>query len=243
MPASERVGRPVAVTDRLDRNGVRAVARDMVLSLVHLGILLLAAGNPFWTSAWLCIGLGLALQIASAAVLIKTNPEVLNQRGQVVRQDTRRFDRIFVVSWILLTLATSVVAGLDAGRFGWSRMAAPLQMLGALLYLLAYPLGAWAMAVNRYFEPTVRIQDDRGHRVCTSGPYRAVRHPGYLAAIVGAPGYPLLLGSWWAFVPTAAVIALFIVRTGLEDRTLLRELPGYAAYARKTPYRLLPLLW
>jgi len=70
-----------------------------------------------------------------------------------------------------------------------------------------------------------------------------VRHPGYAAAILGAPGYPLILGSWWGLVPVAALMALFVVRTALEDRTLLAELPGYREYAHPTRYRLLPMVW
>jgi protein-S-isoprenylcysteine O-methyltransferase Ste14 len=109
--------------------------------------------------------------------------------------------------------------------------------------LLAYLLGAWAMAVNEHFELLVRIQTDRGHRVVTSGPYRIVRHPGYLAAIVGGLTSPLILGSLWAFAPVVAGALLFTARTALEDRTLREELAGYQEYAARTRHRLLPGIW
>jgi protein-S-isoprenylcysteine O-methyltransferase Ste14 len=136
-----------------------------------------------------------------------------------------------------------ILGGLDAVRFRWSSMPTWLVIPGVLLYLLAFALGGWAMAVNPYFEPTVRIQHDRGHEVCTAGPYRVVRHPGYAATILGAPGFPLVIGSWWAFLTVGAYVLLFVVRTALEDRFLLRELPGYTDYARRTRYRLIPGIW
>jgi len=99
------------------------------------------------------------------------------------------------------------------------------------------------MAVNEHFELLVRIQTDRGHRVVSSGPYRIVRHPGYLAAIVGGSMTPLILGSLWAFAPVLACALLFTGRTALEDRTLREELDGYREYTRRTRHRLLPGIW
>ena len=100
------------------------------------------------------------------------------------------------------------------------------------------------MVVNPHFEKTVRIQIDRDHRVIDSGPYAIVRHPGYAAMI---PGYllpaPLLLGSWWAFLPAVSCSLWLVLRTVLEDRTLLRELSGYEDYAGRVRYRLWPGLW
>jgi protein-S-isoprenylcysteine O-methyltransferase Ste14 len=103
--------------------------------------------------------------------------------------------------------------------------------------------GDWAMVENEHFEQFVRIQHDRDQRVVTTGPYRFVRHPGYLGAVLGALVTPLLLGSAWTFVPAGLVAALFVVRTGLEDRTLRAGLSGYDEYARQTRFRLVPWIW
>jgi protein-S-isoprenylcysteine O-methyltransferase Ste14 len=97
--------------------------------------------------------------------------------------------------------------------------------------------------VNRNLEQTVRIQNDRGHRVATEGPYRWVRHPMYLGMVLALPGSVLLLGSAWAFVPAAVALAALVARTALEDRTLRRDLEGYSEYSKRTPYRLIPGLW
>jgi protein-S-isoprenylcysteine O-methyltransferase Ste14 len=104
-------------------------------------------------------------------------------------------------------------------------------------------LVSWAMASNKFFSTTVRIQDDRGQTVTSSGPYRLVRHPGYVGFLVSNLATPLLLGSLWALIPAVVLEALVVVRTALEDRTLQAELGGYRDYARRVRYRLLPGVW
>jgi len=99
------------------------------------------------------------------------------------------------------------------------------------------------MASNAFFSEGVRIQEERGHVVATGGPYRYVRHPGYVGAMLAQLATPFLLGSPWAFVPGVGSVALYAVRTHLEDRTLIEELPGYREYARRIRYRLLPGVW
>lgn len=135
-----------------------------------------------------------------------------------------------------------VLAGLDA-RYGWSTMPLSMTFIGCLLFLPVIGFGLWAMAVNSYFSITVRIQEERGHQVCTTGPYKFVRHPGYVSFILSVASIPLILGSWWACLASGILIVLIIVRTALEDLTLHRELPGYRDYATATRYRLVPRLW
>lgn len=136
-----------------------------------------------------------------------------------------------------------IVAGFDAVRFGWTDMSPTWWWLGLLLHLPGAVLFVWSMGVNPFFEKTVRIQTERGHRVIDSGPYAFVRHPGYLGFIGWGLSVPFLLGSWWALIPAALSVAGIIVRTALEDRTLAEELQGYTAYAERVGYRLLPRVW
>jgi protein-S-isoprenylcysteine O-methyltransferase Ste14 len=86
----------------------------------------------------------------------------------------------------------------------------------------------------------VRIQVDRGHVVCDSGPYRVVRHPGYAGNILPLLGIVLALGSVWTIIPAVAALIIAVIRTALEDRTLQEELPGYREYTRRVRYRLIP---
>jgi protein-S-isoprenylcysteine O-methyltransferase Ste14 len=132
------------------------------------------------------------------------------------------------------------VAGLDH-RFVWSPVF-PLWLivLGFILTSLGYAFGVWAFVENRFFSSVVRIQTDRGHVVCDSGPYRLVRHPGYAGTILALLGIVLALGSVWTLIPAAVALIIAVVRTALEDQTLQEELPGYRDYARRVRYRLIP---
>jgi protein-S-isoprenylcysteine O-methyltransferase Ste14 len=226
---------------KLNRDGLRNIVGGFLYSLFHLGVLLLAAGKIGWINAWVSAGLNLAYQVVNTLVLLRLNPELVNKRGQSNLKSTKTYDKVFVALWFPLGILVSVVAGLDAVRYGWSRMPLALNVLGVIIYALACLLGTWAMAVNPHFETVLVIQ--REHPVCASGPYRIIRHPGYAAAILGAPSYPLILGSWWGLAALAPFILLFLVRTALEDRTLHQELPGYRDYAASTRYRLLPGVW
>jgi protein-S-isoprenylcysteine O-methyltransferase Ste14 len=136
-----------------------------------------------------------------------------------------------------------IVAGLDH-RFRWSPVFPLwLNVIGFILVAAGYTFASWALAENRFFSSMVRIQTDRGHAVCDSGPYRLVRHPGYAGNILPLPGIVLALGSVWTLIPAAVALIIAVTRTALEDRTLRAELPGYRDYARRVHYRLLPGIW
>jgi protein-S-isoprenylcysteine O-methyltransferase Ste14 len=125
----------------------------------------------------------------------------------------------------------------------WSSVPGWAIVLGYAANLVSIAITAWAQAVNPFFEPGVRLQTERKQHVIDSGPYRFVRHPGYVGALLAFAGVPLALGSWWGLVPTAVASALLIVRTSWEDRLLRENLAGYADYARRVGFRLFPGLW
>jgi protein-S-isoprenylcysteine O-methyltransferase Ste14 len=132
---------------------------------------------------------------------------------------------------------------LDAGRLGWSTMPIAVQIVGYIAFVLSMAVTFWAMATNPFLSTIVRIQDDRGQYVVTTGPYRYVRHPMYAMMFLMWPGTALLLGSWWALLPAVVIVIIFVIRTALEDRTLQAELPGYVDYTQHTRYRLVPGVW
>jgi protein-S-isoprenylcysteine O-methyltransferase Ste14 len=226
---------------RLDRDGVREIVRGTLRYFAHLTILALAAGSAGWTNAWVYTGLHLFLQAAYVVTILRFDPRLLNERGKFIQQDTKAFDKVFYALYAPLTLVVLVVAGLDAVRWEWSSMPGGLAILGVVVSVPTFFFALWAMVVNPHFETTVRLQE--AHQVCTSGPYRFVRHPGYVSLILFALLNPLILGSWWAFVPGGVMALLAVTRTALEDRTLQEELPGYRAYTQVTRYRLLPWAW
>ncbi|MCZ6543656.1 MAG: isoprenylcysteine carboxylmethyltransferase family protein [Planctomycetota bacterium] len=141
-------------------------------------------------------------------------------------------------------LAHLIVAGLDVGRFHFSDTV-PVWLrtvgLAGMAVFLALPL--WAVSVNRFFSPVVRIQEERGHHLVTAGPYRVVRHPGYLGAIFAFPFGGMGLGSWLSLAPLAIPVLLILRRTIIEDRYLSKNLDGYQEYALRVRWRLVPGVW
>ena len=200
-----------------------------------------SAGRLSWLNAWILLTINFAAGIAAMA-LLWNNPELLAERSNT--KVAKNWDKPIVFFVVLLgPVATWITAGFDA-RFQIARSAnLPLLAVGVAVAVLAACLVAWAMHTNQFFSSVVRIQNDRGHVVVTNGPYRFVRHPGYTGMAVFTLLTPLILDSRWALLPASITIAVWVLRTALEDRTLLSELAGYDNYAQKVKYRLLPLLW
>jgi len=211
----------------------------------YAAIIFLAAGRLDWLWGWFFIGLTAIFLASHVVLLVPINPDLLVERAGGLRQEGgKRWDRwLAALAGGVFPIASWYVAGLDL-RFAWSSpkpLAVHLIGMGAVI--LGFALFMWAMVSNAYFSEVVRIQKDRGHKVATEGPYRFVRHPGYTGAILSFLGSPLLLGSWWAFIPTAIGIGGYVLRTALEDKTLQLELEGYQAYTEQVHYRLIPGVW
>lgn len=156
---------------------------------------------------------------------------------------TKAWDKVWAWVYTPVFMSIYVVAGLDAARYGWPATPAGWWAVGFALFLPGTAVLTWSVVVNPFFERTVRIQTDRGHRVIEAGPYRFLCHPGYLGFFGWILSVPLLLGSWWAFVSSLLSGVGLAVRTALEDRTLRRKLAGYAQVAQRVRYRLMPGVW
>jgi protein-S-isoprenylcysteine O-methyltransferase Ste14 len=205
-------------------------------------ILLLAAGRLSWTWAWVYLGICLVSVVINGAIMLRTNPETIAERGRP--QATQNWDKVIGGLWaLLLYLVLPLVAGLDV-RFDWTReFSAAWNLAGAVVLAAGLGLSGWAMIANAYFSTAVRIQSDRGQTVCRGGPYRFVRHPGYVGFILQSLGTSLLLGSLWALIPGCTAAVLMVIRTAFEDRFLQAELPGYREYTQQVRYRLVPGVW
>jgi protein-S-isoprenylcysteine O-methyltransferase Ste14 len=156
---------------------------------------------------------------------------------------TKGWDMAFGIVYTLSVVLTPAIAGLDVGRYHWSGLDVRFAALGILLFMPGAALVTWAMAVNKFFEGTVRIQKDRGQKVITTGPYKFVRHPGYAGMVLIYVAPPLILGSAYALIPAAAIVVGLVVRTHFEDKMLFEELEGYKEYTKKVKYRLVPGIW
>jgi protein-S-isoprenylcysteine O-methyltransferase Ste14 len=224
-------------------------SRALGRSLVSLAILLALiaallfgpAGTLDWPRAWCFIALFVVAMLIAIMVVWRLNPELFAARARV-QAGTKSWDYVFIVLIIGGIAAILPVAALDF-RFGWSQLPDWIVILGYFLFIAGFAVQTWAQAVNRYFEPGIRIQEDRGQTVIDTGPYAAVRHPGYISAVPFSLGIALVLGSKLALVPVAIVFAALVARTLLEDRTLRAELPGYADYTSRVRYRWVPGIW
>jgi protein-S-isoprenylcysteine O-methyltransferase Ste14 len=227
---------------RLERSGVNRILQVLV-SIVMMGLVLfLTAGRIDWPAAWIFLAT-YALTVLTVGVWVaRKHPDVINERGKIAR-NAKSWDKVLMTIYSVMILVLLGVAGLDAGRYGWSVMPIAVQVAGYSALLFAMVVTYWAMAVNPFLSTIVRIQDDRGQYVITAGPYRYVRHPMYAMILLMYPGIALLLGSWWALIPAAVIVIVFVIRTALEDKTLQAGLPGYAEYAQHTRYRLVPGVW
>ena len=230
------------MSDKKPRSAKR-VLQVLGFAAVWLATLFGAAGRIDWLRGWIFVVLYSAGMAAAGAAIKRFNPGLIEARAKWRHKDTKRFDRVILAIYFPMTLVQPAVAGMDAVRFGWSRMPFWWVYVGAALFIPAFVLIAWTGSVNPFAEATVRIQAERGHKVVESGPYRFVRHPMYVGILVMCAAAPLVLGSLWALTVSAVVAMLFILRTALEDRALRRELPGYEDYAARTRYRLLPGVW
>ncbi len=210
--------------------------------VVQALILFVAAGNSGWVWAWVFLGICILSMTVNSFFMYRVNPETIAERSRGA--ETRGWDRVVGSLWAFsIFLAVPLLAGLDV-RFGWSgEPGTAVNIAGAVMLAFGLGLGGWAMISNAFFSTAVRIQTDRGHAVCRSGPYRYVRHPGYVGFILQSVGTPVLLGSLWALIPGFAGAVLLVIRTSLEDQMLQEELSGYTDFVREVRYRLIPGLW
>jgi len=212
-----------------------------VSALVQAVVLFGAAGRLDWALGWAFIGV---YAVGGMAVAAFMEPELIAERARI-KSDARTWDTMLMGGTKLLNLAMPLVAGLDL-RLGWTQQVShptAANFAGLVFVALGYGLSSWAVISNKFFSDVIRIQMDRGHTVVSGGPYRYVRHPGYVGVLLYSLATPFVLDSVWALVPGGLTVLLIIVRTVVEDRTLLAELDGYQEYAARVRYRLLPGVW
>jgi protein-S-isoprenylcysteine O-methyltransferase Ste14 len=237
-------GGPVA-SPQVRRAAVKWAIQS-ALGLVGYGLVLfLAAGRLDWLWGWVLLGIVAGVLAGQPLLMVLTNPGLLLERGKgIADKGVKAWDRwVAGLAGGVFPIASWVVAGLDIRFDLTGPLPSAYHFAGLLGAVLGYALFLWALASNAFFAEGVRIQEERGHSVAKDGPYRYVRHPGYVGAILAQMATPLLLGSPWVLIPSIAAGAMYVVRTYLEDRTLRKELPGYEEYAQQTRYRLLPGIW
>jgi len=220
----------------------RAAIRSMTAELIIGVVLFASAGDLAWRPAWAYMAV-----LVLSTLLPLTGPFRLDE-GLIEERMSRKpgakpWDRYFVGMVGVFTVAELVVPGFDH-RWRWTPPQPVWQHLLGLALVILGTLGLiWAMKANRFFSSFIRIQQDRGHQVVDGGPYTLVRHPGYAFWSMRTLGVPLLFGSNWAIIVAGLFVAMFVVRTMLEDRVLQKELTGYKEYAERVPWKLARGIW
>ena len=213
----------------------------ITVPLVIAVIFILAGRIDYW-QGWIFSG-SLVLIFLISSLMFADKADLIRERRKP-GPGTKWWDKIFYAFYIPAFLALMLIACLDSGRYGWTGpLPAVVYIMGYIIYGFSNFLTVWAMWTNTFFSSTVRIQSDRGQTVVQSGPYRYVRHPGYVGGILMGIGMAVVLGSLWALIPAGVATVLLVIRTFLEDRTLQKELAGYVDYTKNVQYRLLPGIW
>jgi protein-S-isoprenylcysteine O-methyltransferase Ste14 len=230
-------------TNRNGRKGVfvrtasymlRLMARWAIITAGMSILLLVASGSARLPSLRNYLVMVSAFLLGTLLVI---DPGLVEERSRTTEKSGTS-DR-FAAS--ITFLATLVFAALDVGRLHWSPMIPSKARLGSLLLVAAASsLQMWAMVVNPFFSPDIRLQPERGHRLITRGPYRLLRHPGYLAMLLSVPAGALAIGSWLALVPAAVFCLVILKRVGAEEQFLQRNLAGYTEHTDSVRGQLFP---
>jgi protein-S-isoprenylcysteine O-methyltransferase Ste14 len=222
---------------------LRVYGQWIVVTVMVAVVLFASAGRVDLPMFWVYLAVHSGAQLAMALLVFRRNRDLLEER-QKPGAGAKAWDWRLLRVYAMLTMVLFVVAGLDVGRLHWSDTVSLWGQIVALLgFALSFAFTIWAMVVNDFYSRVVRIQGDRGQYVVTEGPYRFVRHPSYIGSILSWVCAALALGSWLALVPVVLIAATVVVRTASEDRALHEELAGYAEYARRVRFRLLPGVW
>jgi protein-S-isoprenylcysteine O-methyltransferase Ste14 len=143
---------------------------------------------------------------------------------------------IFFIPWL-------AIMPLDAVQFQLSHMPVWIQLAGALILIGSFYLFYLVIRENPHLSPAIRVQEVRGQRVVSTGPYHYIRHPYYVASILFFPATTLMLGSWYGLIPELVLTALVVIRAVLEEKALQKELKGYDIYMKQVKYRFIPHIW
>jgi len=221
---------------------VKLLIKGFVTNLVFSVILFICAGRINYTQGWIFLLTNILSTLMNYFTIHK-NSELINERSKP-GEGIKSWDKLLLGLSALIYVIIIVLAGLDSGRFLWTlNFNWNISISGVILTVIGQIIFLKARSQNNFFSSVVRIQKERGHVVCDTGLYKIVRHPGYLGMIISLMGLPLITTSVLSIIPTLIAIILLLIRTSLEDKTLINELDGYVEYTKKTRNKLIPLVW
>jgi protein-S-isoprenylcysteine O-methyltransferase Ste14 len=227
---------------------MRLVLNALIQTIVWFGfmgvIIFSAAGTIHYAGGWFYLGEMVAFSVVLGLHGAHADPGLLKERLKPpVQKDQPLADKLVIIPFLILFFVGLGVMAADAERWHWSSMPRSVQWAGCGLLLATIVFMNWTMRTNSFAAPVVKIQEDRGQSVITTGPYAIVRHPLYFGALFYIAGTSLVLGSWWGLAMVPILGFLLVIRIGIEEKTLRMGLEGYDDYARRVRWRLVPLIW
>ena len=225
---------------------LRVLTRVVADAAVIAAVLFVAAGTLAWPRAWILLAVLLVIRISSALAVFRVHPALLRERATVlIHRHQPWTDRLILLAFMATAfVCVPAVAALDA--FHWHMQPSPplaVAGLGLAMFAAGWMIIAVALRTNAFAVTVVRVQDERQHIVVDTGIYAVVRHPMYAGNPLVNVGLSLWLGSYAAALCAVIPLGLLIIRIGVEERHLRRDLPGYREYAGRVPYRLVPGIW
>lgn len=218
----------------------KLIFKSIFFFALIIAITFIGAGRIDYWQGWIYNGLNIIFLLMSYFLL----PRELIEERLKPKEGMKKWDKIYYIVSTPVYFATLIISILDGGRFDWEpRIPIIVVIIGVVVYTIGQIIILWAKKVNKFFSTVVRIQKDRGQTVCKDGPYRFVRHPGYIGGLLHIIVTPFVLSSFWGLIPAVIAVVLLFIRTCLEDKTLQRELEGYTDYTNEVKYRLLPGIW
>lgn len=214
------------------------LSRWLISTAITVVVFYALAGR--WDLRWIWATAAVG-SLVTLPLTLTIDPDLVRERRRPGPGAVDRATRLVMAAAVA---AQVILACLDVGRLHWSdTVPARMHAVSLALFAAGFGLVSWSVAVNRFFSSVVRIQSERGHAIITTGPYRYVRHPGYVGMLMGYPVISLAIGSWWALIPGALCALIVLRRAALEDTYLLEHLAGYRDYAATVRSRLIPGLW
>lgn len=218
----------------------KLIFKSIFFFALIIAITFIGAGRIDYWQGWIYNGLNIIFLLLSYLLL----PRELIEERLKPKEGMKKWDKIYYIVSTPVYFAILIISILDGGRFDWEpRIPILVVIIGVVVYTIGQIIILWTKKVNKFFSTVVRIQKDRGQTVCKDGPYRFVRHPGYIGGLLHIIVTPFVLSSFWGLIPAVIAVVLLFIRTYLEDKTLQRELKGYADYTNEVRYKLLPRIW
>jgi protein-S-isoprenylcysteine O-methyltransferase Ste14 len=225
---------------------LKALARVVADAVVVAIVLFTTAGTIAWPHAWVLLSVLLIVRVVSAIVIYRANPALLEERATVlIHRDQPLSDRVVLILFMTTAfIGVPAIAAIDV--FHWHVLPGPpeiVQNTGLFMFVAGWFVTALALRENAFAVTVVRLQDERMHKVVDTGIYSRLRHPMYSGNPLILVGLSLWLGSYLAVFCAVLPVALLMIRIRLEERFLMRELPGYSDYSSRVRYRLVPGIW